>query len=104
MALARTVNTPTPRIASKGKDPVSVKVLNTSSIRNSTSPQLLDLDKFFMMKKGSIGDPGIYLGAKLRKVQLDNGVLDWGMNPAKYVQEALRDWHWQGLSIPQHQG
>ena len=41
LALAKTVNTPTPRIASKGKDPVSVKVLNTSSRRNSTSPQLL---------------------------------------------------------------
>ena len=41
LALARTVNTPTPRIASKGKDPVSVKVLNTSSRRNSMSPQLL---------------------------------------------------------------
>ena len=41
LALARTVNTPTPRIASKGKYPVSVKVLNTSSRRNSMSSQLL---------------------------------------------------------------
>ena len=36
-----TVNTPTPRIASKGKDLVRVKVLNTPSRRNSVSPQLL---------------------------------------------------------------
>ena len=41
LALARNVNTPTPRIASNGKDSVSVKVLNTSSRRNSASPQLL---------------------------------------------------------------
>ena len=41
LALARTVNTPTPRIASKGKDPVNVKVLNTSRRRNPMSPQLL---------------------------------------------------------------
>ena len=41
LALARTVNTPTPRIASKGKKPVSVKVLNTSSRRNPLSPQIL---------------------------------------------------------------
>ena len=41
LALARTVNNPTPRIASNGKDPVSVKVLNTSRKRNSLSPQLL---------------------------------------------------------------
>ena len=41
LALSRTVNTPTPMISSKGKDPVSVKVLNTSRRRNSLSPQLL---------------------------------------------------------------
>ena len=52
----------------------------------------LDLmDKFFMTKEGSIGDPDIYLGAKLRKVQLDNGVFAWGMSPAKYVQEVVRN-------------
>ena len=47
--------------------------------------------KFFMMMKGSIGDPDIYLGAKLRTFQLDNGVFTWGMSPAKYVQEAMRN-------------
>ena len=41
LALARTVNTLTPRIASKGKKPVSVKVLNMSSRRNPLSPQIL---------------------------------------------------------------
>ena len=49
------------------------------------------MDKFFMIKKDSIGDPDIYLGAKLRKVQLDNGVFSWGMSPTKYVQEAVRN-------------
>ena len=43
------------------------------------------MDNFFMMKKGSIGDPDIYLGEKLCKVQLDNGVFAWGMIPKKYV-------------------
>ena len=41
LALARTVNTLTPRIASKGKKPDRVKVLNTSSRRNPLSPQIL---------------------------------------------------------------
>ena len=49
------------------------------------------MDKFFMMKKGSIGYPDINLGAKLRKVQLDNGVFAWGMSPTKYVQEEVRN-------------
>ena len=41
LALERTVNTPTLRRASKGKEPVSVKVLNTSSRRNPLIPQIL---------------------------------------------------------------
>ena len=49
------------------------------------------MDKFLMMKKGSIGDPDIYLGAKLRKVHVDNGVFTWDISPAKYVQEAVRN-------------
>ena len=42
LALAKTVNTLTPRIESKGKHPVSVKVLHTSKRLNSLSPQLLN--------------------------------------------------------------
>ena len=41
LALARTVNTLTPRIACKGKEEVSIKVVYTSKRRNSLSPQLL---------------------------------------------------------------
>ena len=44
-----------------------------------------------MMNKGSIRDPDIYLGAKLRKVHMDNCVFAWGMIPEKYVQEAVRN-------------
>ena len=51
--------------------------------------QLNQLDKYFMMKKGSIGDPDVYLGGKLRKVTLDNGVVAWSYCPSKYVQEAV---------------
>ena len=47
------------------------------------------MDKFFMMMKGSIEDPDIYLGAEMSKVQLNNGVFAWGMIPAKYVQEEV---------------
>ena len=50
---------------------------------------LRELDKYFQMKPGSIGDPDIYLGTKLRKVILDNGVYAWGANPSKYVQDAV---------------
>jgi hypothetical protein len=50
---------------------------------------LKQLDYYFKMKPGSIGDPDIYLGAKLRKIKLPNGVEAWGLSPSKYVQEAI---------------
>ena len=43
------------------------------------------------MKPGSIGDPDIYLGAKLRSVRLNNGIRCWSMSSVKYVQEAVRN-------------
>ena len=60
-------------------------------IHHDAEKQLQQLDKFFPMKPGSIGDPDIYLGAKLRKVTLDNGVESWSLSPSKYVQEAVRN-------------
>ena len=38
-----------------------------------------------------LSDPNLYLGAKLKKVQLHNGVWAWGQSPSKYVQEAVRN-------------
>ena len=49
------------------------------------------IDKYFHMKEGSIGDPDMYLGAKLRKTILPNGVEAWAMSPSKYVQEAVKN-------------
>ena len=33
----------------------------------------------------------MYLGAKLHKTRLHNGVWAWAMSPAKYVHEAVRN-------------
>ena len=56
------------------------------AILHDAMTELDRMDKFFIMKKGSIGYPDIYLGAKLRHIQLDNGVFAWGMSPVKYVR------------------
>ena len=45
------------------------------------------IDKFMKLKESSVGDPDIYLGAKLNKVQMDNDVRCWYIRPSKYVQE-----------------
>jgi hypothetical protein len=41
------------------------------------------------MKPGSIGDPNFYLGAKLKRTTLGNGVVAWGLSASKYVQGAV---------------
>jgi hypothetical protein len=38
-----------------------------------------------------IGDPDIYLGAKLKLTQLDNRIWVWGLGPSKYVAQAVKN-------------
>jgi hypothetical protein len=38
-----------------------------------------------------VGDPDIYLGAKLKETQLPNGVMVWGLSPSKYVIQAVKN-------------
>jgi hypothetical protein len=59
------------------------------AIHHNAIGVLNELDYYFKMKPGSIGDPDIYLGAKLRVVTLPNGVKAWGLSPSKYVHEAV---------------
>ena len=59
------------------------------SIGIDAAKELEKLDHYFQMKPGSIGDPDIYLGTKLKPTLLPNGVVAWGMSSSKYVQEAV---------------
>ena len=59
------------------------------SIGLKAAEELKKLDHYFQMKPGSIGDPDIYLGTKLKPIVLPNGVIAWGMSSSKYVQEAV---------------
>ncbi len=49
------------------------------------------LNKYFPLKPDSVGTPDIYLGAKLKLMQLDNGVWEWGISPSKYVREMVKN-------------
>ena len=42
------------------------------------------MDRYFKMKEGSIGDPDVYLGSRIRTAKLENGVDAWSMSPSKY--------------------
>jgi hypothetical protein len=51
--------------------------------------EIKKLDHYFQMKPGSIGDPDIYLGNKMKNTKLENGVDAWALSSSKYVQEAI---------------
>jgi hypothetical protein len=52
---------------------------------------LVKLDEYFKMKEGSIQVQTFYLGDKLKKTVLPNGVVDWGMISSKYEQSAIQN-------------
>jgi len=52
---------------------------------------LLQIDKYFKLKPGSIGNPDIYLGAKRKRMRMANGVWAWANSPAKYVKESCNN-------------
>ena len=52
---------------------------------------LLEIDKYFPMKKGSIDTPRLYLGGKISQVQLPNGVIAYALSMSQYVREAIEN-------------
>ena len=60
-------------------------------IHRSVEEELNKIDKFFKMKAGSIGDPDIYLGAKIKQMKMNKGVTAWAISPSKYVNEAVNN-------------
>jgi hypothetical protein len=43
------------------------------------------------LKPSSVGDLDIYLGAKLKPTQIENGIWAWGLSPSKYVAQAVKN-------------
>ena len=48
-----------------------------------------EIGKYWLMKRGSIDPPTIYLGNKVSKVTLENGVHAWAFSSAQYVKAAV---------------
>ncbi len=60
-------------------------------IHNHPGLILTQIDKYFPLKPDSVGEPDVYLGAKLKLMQLLNGVWAWGLSPSNYVQETVHN-------------
>ena len=50
-----------------------------------------ELGRYFELKEESIGPPDHYLGGKVRKIQLENGVNAWVFRSSQYVQTAVKN-------------
>ena len=70
---------------------VLIYVDNVMVIHHDTESVLWRINKYFKLKPSSIGDPDIYLGAKLKKMRLENGVWGWANIPARDVKELLEN-------------
>ena len=60
-------------------------------IHHDSMEVLKNLDKYFKLNPGSTGDQDMYLGAKLWRITLINGVVALGMIPSKYVRESAKN-------------
>ena len=50
-----------------------------------------EVGRYFELREESIGPTGHYLGGKVRKVQLENGVNAWAFSSSQYVQAAVKN-------------
>ena len=49
------------------------------------------INEYMPLKPSLVGDPDIYLSAKLKQTRLPNGVWAWGQSPSKYVAQAVKN-------------
>jgi hypothetical protein len=50
-------------------------------IHQDPTSAMNEINGYLPMKPSSVGDPDIYLGAKLKQTQIPNGVMAWGLSP-----------------------
>jgi hypothetical protein len=70
---------------------ILIYVDNILCVNHDPGTSLAQIDKYFKMKPGSIMEPTLYLGAKLKKTVMPNGAVAWGMSSSKYVQAAVQN-------------
>ena len=49
------------------------------------------INSFLPLKPDLVGAPEMFVGAKLKKKTFKDGTTAWGLSPAKYVQQAVRN-------------
>jgi hypothetical protein len=71
--------------------PILCYVDDILCIHHDAMTVLKRINKYLPLKPDSVGDPDMYLGAKLRQTELTNGVWAWALSPSKYVNQAVKN-------------
>ena len=58
---------------------------------NAESILCNELRRYFHLKEEPIGPPTVYLGGRVCKVQLENGVWAWSFSSSQYIQSAVKN-------------
>jgi hypothetical protein len=64
---------------------------NILCIHHDPMSVMKEINGYLPLKPSSVGDPDIYLGAKLKETRLSNGVMAWGLSSSKYVVQAVKN-------------
>jgi hypothetical protein len=59
-------------------------------IKHDPMSVMNEINGYLPLIPSSVGDPDIYLGAKLKLTGLTNGVMVWGLSPSKYIAQAVK--------------
>ena len=60
-------------------------------VHNDAMPIMKKINKFFPLKPDSVGEPKMYLGAKIKYHKTPNGMWSWTMSPSNYVRGACKN-------------
>jgi hypothetical protein len=64
---------------------------NILCIHHDPMSVMSEINGYLPLKPISVGNPDIFLGAKLKQTQLPNGVMVWGLSPSKFVVQAVKN-------------
>ena len=68
---------------------VLIYVDDVMVIHHDAESVLWKIYKYSKLNPSSIGNPDIYLGAKLKKMKLGNGIRSWANSPERYVMKLM---------------
>ena len=59
-------------------------------VSHDPNPTMVNIDKIYQLKEGSLGKPDTYLGGQIYEHHLSDGRMCWGMKSVKHIKNAVQ--------------